>query len=80
MVLYQLFKDKFDNDPKIRLPIEKKIRVLDVMDEGLSKYMPKKPKMNFPILIQMIEKMLDDEEKNPESEQGHGGNEVSATA
>jgi hypothetical protein len=62
MNLFRIFKDRVDKGPNVHLPIDKKIRVFEAIDDGLSKYMPKKRKMNFSMMIQMVEILLENQE------------------
>ncbi len=46
----------------VYLTVDRKRRVFEAIDDGLSKYLPKKKVKNFSMLIQMVEKLMDSKE------------------
>lgn len=44
MNLFRMFKERVENGPNIYLPVDKKRRVFDAIEDGLSKYLPKERK------------------------------------
>ncbi len=59
-----MLKMRGDNSPMVYLPVEKRRRVYEAIDEGLSKYLPKYKNKNFSNLIQMVEKLMNSKENN----------------
>jgi hypothetical protein len=60
--LFRLFKERVDKGPNVFLSVERKRRVFDAIEDGLSKYLPRKQKRNFSNMIQMVEKLLNAKE------------------
>lgn len=62
MNMFRLFKERLDTGPNIHLSVDKKKRVYAAIDTGLSKYLPRKKKKNFSMMVQMVEQMLNAKE------------------
>ncbi|CAI2360733.1 unnamed protein product [Moneuplotes crassus] len=58
----RMIKSWEENTSSLYLTVDKKRRVFEAFDDGLSKYLPKKKVKNFSMLIQMVEKLMDSKE------------------